>query len=120
MPGRVILEFPAAKERTDAGIEIPETSQMRLEFAQIHDIGPALDAEQYEIKQVLDELKRQGIPVCMSFASGVAFWKANYDPNVWGWLKNFRSFRIEEPSAYLVEETEDVNQVPPEVDGVAV
>lgn len=77
---------------------------MRPEFGEIIDIGATLNAEQLQIADELRELKRLGIPLAVSWMSGTSFWRANYNPDEWGWLKDYRSFRIEEPSCFLVEE----------------
>lgn len=105
MPGRVILKFPPPKTTSESGkILIPETSQMRPEFGQIHSIGVPLDDKQADIVEVLEDLREAGIPLCVSYGAGVSYWKQNYDPKEWGWLRDYRAYSIEEPAAMLVED----------------
>lgn len=105
--GRIILKFPRPAEQAGS-IIIPETSRMRPEFGEIYDVGPALNDDQLEWARYFRELKDYGVLVAMSYGSGVTYWKENYDPKEWGWLRDYRAYRFEEPAAYLApDEAED-------------
>jgi hypothetical protein len=93
------------------GVHIPKTSQRRPEFGEIFDIGTPLDEEQRIIATELHELKKQGIKIPISYGSGVGYWtdndrQAGLDEKEWGWLKEYRVYRIGELAGYLWE---DVN-----------
>jgi hypothetical protein len=106
MPGRLILRFPKPVEQKGS-IIVPIGYQQRPEFGVIHDIGDALNEEQQAIVAFLSNLQEQGIPLCVSYGSGVGYWhgKENaLDEDEYGWLKDYRSYRLEEPAAFLVED----------------
>ena len=94
-PGRVVLKFPRAEEKVGA-ILIPETSQMRPEFPTIEHVGEPLSDEERVRYRWLTEVQKSGLPVAVSYASGVSYWKENYDPAKWGWLKDFRVYSFGE------------------------
>lgn len=103
MPGRLILRFPPPVKQHGA-IYIPETSQQRPEFGEIHDVGEPLDDEQRIIATRLRELKKAGKKLAVSFISGVRYYQENLQHDEeWAWLKDYRSYSLSEPAAYLEE-----------------
>lgn len=105
MPGRVVLKFPSAPEKIGA-IHVPQTSQMRPEFPEIHDVGAALRAEDEPLRRTLLEWKKAGISVAVSFQSGVSYWKAEYDQREYGWLKDLRVYSFGEIASCLANDGE--------------
>jgi len=103
--GRVILHFPPPVKKVGA-IFVPETSQLRPEFGEIHDIGEPLSDQQAMIATQLEGLQRQGKRIAVSFAAGVSFWR-EYDGQAlgdeWKWLKNYKAYRLEELAAFVDE-----------------
>lgn len=104
MPGIVILKFPRAPEKL-GNIVIPQTSQMRPEFPMIYSMGVPLTFGDLMRWWTLRKLKKAGIPVAVSFASGVSYWKDNYD-TAYAWLKDFRAYTFREIAACLVDDDE--------------
>lgn len=108
LPGRLILRFPKPVEQKGS-IIVPTGYQQRPEFGVIHDIGEPLTLEQTAIVETLRDLKDAGVPLCVSYGSGIGYWHGkenSMDEDEYGWLKDFRSYRIEEPAVFLVEEDE--------------
>lgn len=96
--GRVVVKFPPAVERTEGGIHISEGSQMRLEMAEIVDVGEPVTADEVEHCRWLLERQAKGELVLVSFEAGVGFWKQNYDPKKWSWLKDYRAYHVSQPT----------------------
>jgi hypothetical protein len=120
-PGRILLRFPLAEQKTEGGVIIPETSQMRPEFAEIVDIGTPRDESERICAEFFRECQEKGLPVAVSFAAGVPYWKENYDPRKWGWLQSLRSYQLTAPAAVFERvdvETADEELPEPAVAGV--
>lgn len=106
MPGRVVLKFESPKAQIGS-IIIPEMSQMRPEFPTIYDVGAAIGTEESQrMFELLTEMKENGDRVCVHFASGTMFWKAEYDQKAWGWLKDYRVFTFDQMAAFLWAEAD--------------
>lgn len=108
LPGRLILRFPKPIEKKGS-IIVPTGYQQRPEFGIIHDIGLPLTPEQQAITEVLHELKDAGIPLCVSYGAGIGYWHGkenSLEEAEHGWLRDYRSYRIEEPAVFLVEATD--------------
>lgn len=105
LPGRLILRFPKPVEQKGA-IIVPTGYQQRPEFGIIHDIGKPLNDDQKAIVEVLSELQAAEIPLCVSYGAGIGYWhgKENALDADYGWLQDYRSYRIEEPAVFLVED----------------
>ena len=101
MPGRVILVFPKPTEKKGA-IFIPQTSARRPEFGQLHDIGEPLNEEQRVIATHIRERAKAGEKFPVSFAAGVSYWQTELGED-YEWLKDCRTFRIEELATSVVE-----------------
>lgn len=88
-------------------IHVPETSQLRPELGEIVDIGEATDEKEQRIASDLWRLKREGKKILVTIMAGTRFWedtKATAQSKAeWGWLSDYRAYRISELSAYLDE-----------------
>jgi co-chaperonin GroES (HSP10) len=108
LPSRVLLRFESAKTQTAGGLYIPETSQLRPEMGEIHDVGDGLTEEEKEIAKRLRELQAEGRKIPVTYMSGVGYWREGYERTLneaeWGWLKDVRAYRLTELAAFLLEE----------------
>jgi co-chaperonin GroES (HSP10) len=101
-PNRVILRFPPTKKETNAGIIIPETSQLRPEFGEILDVGEAVGDEAIACRRFLLEMQKAGKRIPVSVASGVSYWRQTYESNkTEEWLAEIRVYRLTEIGAAL-------------------
>ena len=105
LPGRVILVFAKPVEKKGT-LFIPETSQLRPEFGEIADIGEPVTEEDRRAAAALHDLKAAGKKIAVSFAAGTSFYR-DYDGQAlgdeWKWLKDYKSYRLTELSAYVEE-----------------
>jgi hypothetical protein len=107
LAGRVIMRFPPPIDK-QGSLYVPETSQLRPELGEIVSIGEPLDEKERIIANALYELKRDGKKILVTIMGGVRFWddtKATAQSKAeWGWLADYRAYRIGELAAFLTEE----------------
>jgi co-chaperonin GroES (HSP10) len=109
LPSRVILKFERPAEKSSGGIILSASSRMRPEFAEIEDVGDPIDEQERAVAARLEELKAHGAKIAVSVASGVGYWRDEYTQaglslDEWGWLKDYRAYRITELAAFIEEE----------------
>ena len=106
LSGRAILKFPPPLEKQGA-IFVPETSQLRPELGEIVHVGEPLDDKELRIATELRELQAAGKKILVTVAAGTRFWddtKATAQSKAeWGWLADYRAYRIGELAAFLEE-----------------
>lgn len=95
------MKYPKAIEEVKGGIIIPQTSAQRPEFGEIIDIGEPTNETERQLAIYFSEKKKNGEKVCASFAAGTSLFLTNYDPAEWGWLKDFKIFRLTEIPATI-------------------
>jgi phosphatidylserine/phosphatidylglycerophosphate/cardiolipin synthase-like enzyme len=67
-------------------------------------IGEATNDLERHYAQYWRELQRRGVKVCATYAAGTSLWRDNYDAAIYGWLKDYRIFRLTEIPASLAPE----------------
>jgi hypothetical protein len=117
LPGRVILKFPKPAEKSAGGILLPQTSQLRPEFGEIHDVGDGITEEEKAAAGRFRELQAKGVRIPVTYAAGVGYWREEYtqaglDKGEWGWLRDFRVYRLTEIAAFVDEARRPVETDP--------
>lgn len=105
--GRVVLRFPRGMEESSGGIAIPESSQQRLEMAEVYDVGRATNPGDEAHRQWLLDQQAAGQPVMADFGAGIGLWKQNYDTR-WKWLRDFRVYTLSQPFITIEEVSPEV------------
>ena len=96
-PGRAILRFPIAAEKSEGGLFIPETSQLRPEFGELEDVGEPLNEAQKIIATEIRERARNGQKFVTTYAAGTPVWNETMRTfTELNWLKAYRVYSLEQ------------------------
>jgi co-chaperonin GroES (HSP10) len=97
LPGKVILRFPVAAEKSEGGLFIPETSQLRPEFGELESIGEPLNDAQKRIAASIIERAAAGQKFVTTYAAGTPIYNETMRAHKeLSWMKAYRGYAIEQ------------------------